>query len=124
MAEPLGLAASAIGLISLAEKIIDDSARFVKLEKIIFMLQDKLPIILGFLADIKNTFLNAREGPPRTAKLAIDVCFIRLEGVERDLERSRPNSGYKSLLRQRPKAKRLYLEFRESVMLLKDICTL
>lgn len=126
--DPLSFASLTIEVVGLAKTIVQYGSLFEHVDEVL-MVYEELPILIGFLSDIKNTFLNAREEPPHAAKLALDVCYKRLGSVETEIHRSgglslNGKKSYRWMVRPWRKTKKAYIGFKESAMLLKDICTL
>ncbi|KAF5875424.1 uncharacterized protein Bfra_003878oa [Botrytis fragariae] len=137
MADPstiLGFASSMIGIIDLAMKIqtaLYDAALLNRMAKRHpdFVIND-LPVLIAFLQDIKNSFLNSKEPLPAAAEASMRSCESYMIQLKEELHKLYgPGLDGKLTVSRRlrisSRQKTLgngYRSFRQSVLLLKDVC--
>ncbi|KAF7870111.1 uncharacterized protein EAF02_009301 [Botrytis sinoallii] len=124
----LSFASSMLGIINLATTI--QKGFLLNGKKYPDFVINDLPVLIAFLWDIKNSFLNSKEPLPAAAEASMSSCESymvrldkelhklygpRLDGKLTVFRRLRISSRQKTLGNE-------YRSFRQSVLLLKDVC--
>ena len=129
MTDPLPFVASIAEVIGIAQQAAASLADFENVQPDLSF-KGEFRTLTSFLADIKNTFLNAREEPPATAQYALYNCHTSLKAIEKALPRNygrdlKADKWRKQMYRDRVKLmENKYSSFRDSVHILKDVCSL
>jgi hypothetical protein len=130
---PLGTASSLVGIISVAISIQDVlfDKSFIVNRHTNFIKND-LPTLIAFLNDVKNSFLNSREQLPAAAESSMRSCEYYLENLESVFQAAfGPQMDQRMKVHHRirihfghDRIQDSYRSFRDSVLMLKDVCQL
>jgi hypothetical protein len=130
--DPLSMMSTMVGMISLARELEEVLFSETFISRHTNFVKNDIPTLIAFLNDIKNSFLNCRDQPPAAAESSVRSCEYYLEHLKSEIHPwFGPHPDRRMKVHQRwrihlghDRIHNSYRSFKESVLLLKDVCRL